>query len=117
MRTTTALSSLWLMVRLIDPLFAQPSPALPSGYQTDPNLLYRKGGDESEYERERCRLDVYYPTDRKGFATVVWFHGGGLTEGMRSIHEGLKGKGMAVVAAGYRLSPRVKSPVYIEADD
>jgi acetyl esterase/lipase len=64
--------------------------------------------------QQRCRLDVYYPTDVKSFATVVWFHGGGLTNGNRFIPEGLKGKEIAVVAANYRLSPRVKSPAYIE---
>jgi acetyl esterase/lipase len=48
-------------------------------YQLDKDILY-KSGDISEYEKERCRLDFYRP-DTKGFATVVWFHGGGLTGG------------------------------------
>lgn len=63
---------------------------------------------------ERCRLDVYAPADTNGFTTVVWFHGGGLTGGSRFVPEPLKEKGIAVVAAGYRLSPQVKSPGYIE---
>lgn len=29
------------------------------------------------YIKERCVLDIYYPKNTKGFATVVWFHGGG----------------------------------------
>jgi acetyl esterase/lipase len=45
---------------------------------------------------------------------VVWFHGGGLTGGSRSVPEALKGKGIAVIAAGYRLSPQVTAPAYIE---
>jgi acetyl esterase/lipase len=66
------------------------------------------------YLRERCVLDVYYPKDVAGFPTVIWFHGGGLTGGNKEIPEGLKEKGLAVVAVNYRLSPRVKSPAWIE---
>lgn len=90
---------------------AQPEPA---GYRTDTNIFYRREGEGGEYARERCRLDVYYPVDQRDFATVVWFHGGGLKEGNRFLPEALRGQGIAVVAAGYRLSPRVKSPAYIE---
>lgn len=66
------------------------------------------------YIQERCVLDVYYPEAMKGFPTVVWFHGGGLTGGNKFIPEELKEKGMAVVAVNYRLYPVVKAPVYIE---
>jgi len=65
------------------------------------------------YINERCRLDVYFPADKKGFPTVVWFHGGGLSGGEKSIPEGLKNKGVAVVAVNYRLTPKVKSPEYL----
>ena len=64
--------------------------------------------------RERCRLDVYYPNGVKNFPTVVWFPGGGLKGGNRSVPKGLKEKGIAVVAVNYRLHPKVKSPAYIE---
>jgi acetyl esterase/lipase len=83
-------------------------------YRTDHDILYRSGDDLTDYMQQRCRLDVYYPTNIKDFATVVWFHGGGLKAGNRHIPEGLKGKGIAVVAANYRLSPHVKSPAYIQ---
>ena len=83
-------------------------------YRLAKDIPYRTGNDLSDYAKERCRLDVYGPTDRAGFPTVVWFHGGGMTGGSRSVPAGLKGKGIAVVAADYRLSPGVKSPVYIE---
>ena len=59
------------------------------------------------------RLDIHYPLKRD-YATVIWFHGGGLTSGHRGIPEGLREKGVAIVAPGYRLSPAVKEPVYIE---
>ena len=43
-----------------------------------------RGSDN--YIKERCVLDVYYPENATGFATVVWFHGGGLTGGLSLIH-------------------------------
>jgi len=67
-----------------------------------------------EYIKERCVLDIYYPTDIKNFPTIVWFHGGGLTSGEKEILNALKEKGFAVVGVNYRLSPKVKSPKYIE---
>jgi acetyl esterase/lipase len=93
---------------------AQQAQAEAQRYRTETNILYRTGANLTEDMKERCRLDVYYPAGTKDFATVVWFHGGGLTGGNRSIPDALKGKGIAVVAASYRLSPRVKCPAYIE---
>lgn len=93
---------------------AQPAPVQPQKYKADTNILYRSEANLTDYMRERCRLDVYRPTETSGFPTVVWFHGGGLTEGRRGIPSGLKEKGIAVVAAGYRLSPQAKAPAYIE---
>lgn len=66
------------------------------------------------YIDSQCTLDVYYPKDVKEFATVVWFHGGGLTGGNKEIPKALLEKGFAVVGVGYRLSPKVKAPAYIE---
>ena len=82
-------------------------------YDTAKNLLYRTG-QLTDYMRERCRLDVYYPKDKKEFATVVWFHGGGLKGGNRSVPRALQNRGIAVVAVNYRLHPKVKAPAYIE---
>jgi acetyl esterase/lipase len=62
----------------------------------------------------QCRLDLYYPVDRSGYATIVWFHGGGLIGGEKSIPDALRNRGWAVVAANYRLSPEVFAPAYIE---
>src|SRR5512140_2563956 len=45
---------------------------------------YRAGDALSPYERERCRLDVYLPAGERGFATLVWFHGGSLTAGKKA---------------------------------
>ncbi|MFK7922730.1 MAG: alpha/beta hydrolase, partial [Bacteroidia bacterium] len=67
-----------------------------------------------DYLAERCVLDVYYPENVKAYPTVVWFHGGGLKAGNKSIPEALKNQGMAVIAVNYRLYPKIKAPVYIE---
>ncbi|MCW5516496.1 alpha/beta hydrolase [Muriicola sp. Z0-33] len=66
------------------------------------------------YIKERCKLDIYYPTDTTNVATVVWFHGGGLEFGQKDIPDGLKEKGIAVVSVNYRLHPKVKHPEYIK---
>ena len=67
-----------------------------------------------KYIDSQCTLDIYYPKDSKNFATIVWFHGGGLTGGAKEIPNSLLEKGFAVVGVGYRLSPQVKAPAYIE---
>lgn len=85
-------------------------------YKLDQDILYRSesAAQEDAYIQERCRLDVYYPAEQANFATVVWFHGGGLTGGERDVPEKLKNQGLAVVAVSYRLSPKVSCPVYID---
>jgi pimeloyl-ACP methyl ester carboxylesterase len=82
-------------------------------YKTTTDVAYCKPDEPDSYKKERCKLDIYIPTDRKNFATIVWFHGGGL-EGNKFIPLELKEKGVAVVAVNYRLSPKAKSPSYIE---
>ena len=83
-------------------------------YRLVTNVLYRAEAGLDANAKERCRLDIYCPAGTNGFPTLVWFHGGGLTGGNRSVPAALKDQGMAVVAAGYRLSPAAKAPTYIE---
>lgn len=82
-------------------------------YKLIENVHYRPGHADA-YVQERCVMDVYYPVDVEDFATVVWFHGGGITGGEKHIPEQLKAQGIAVVAVNYRLSPRAKNPAYID---
>lgn len=78
-------------------------------YQLKEDIPYRNESPTlTKYQRERCKLDLYLPEKKKGFATIVWFHGGGLTSGNKKIPEGLQAKGHAVIAVNYRLSPKVK---------
>jgi acetyl esterase/lipase len=66
------------------------------------------------YIKSQCRLDIYYPKNVKNFATIVWFHGGGITGGGKEIPKALMDQGIAVIGVGYRLSPKAKAPAYIE---
>lgn len=66
------------------------------------------------YTKSQCRLDFYYPANVKNYATIVWFHGGSITGGSKEIPKELTDKGVAVIGVGYRLSPKVKAPAYIE---
>ena len=93
---------------------AQDSASVQTTYTTDHDIVYRSGPGLTDAMQERCRLDVYAPQGKPKFATVVWFHGGGLTGGNKAIPKELQGQGIAVVAVNYRLSPNVKSPAYVE---
>lgn len=82
---------------------AQKNGPVSTKYQSLNDISYYSGTDQ--YATERCKLDLYYPTDISDFTTVVWFHGGGLTGGNKSIPKELKSAGLAVVAVNYRLLP------------
>lgn len=66
------------------------------------------------YIKSQCRLDIYYPKNVKNFATIVWFHGGGITGGKKEIPKELLDKGVAIIGVGYRLSPKAKAPAYMD---
>ncbi|PKB15556.1 alpha/beta hydrolase [Flavobacterium sp. 5] len=85
-------------------------------YTTISNIPYynEATANTGAYIKERCVVDIYYPKNVKGFATIVWFHGGGLTGGSKELPEGLKDKGFCVVSVNYRLSPKVKVQKCIE---
>ncbi|HEY3369293.1 MAG TPA: alpha/beta hydrolase, partial [Prolixibacteraceae bacterium] len=83
-----------------------------SQYLTKLNIpYYNDSANQADaYIKERCVLDIYYPTNSKKFATIVWFHGGGLNSGSKEIPEALRKQGFCVIAPNYRLSPKVQSP-------
>jgi acetyl esterase/lipase len=100
-----------LFIGLVQPIFGQEIK-----YSTKRNIQYygESINQSDNYIKERCVLDIYYPKNTKNFATIIWFHGGGLTGGEKSIPKALMKQGVCVVAVNYRLYPRVKAPVYIE---
>lgn len=84
------------------------------------NLFYKNGSNLSEYEKERCFLDLYLPKDRMNFPVLVWFHGGSLKRlskehnSTQAIGKHFAQNGVAVAIANYRLSPMATYPSYIE---
>ena len=60
--------------------------------------------------------DLYLP-DEPGFATFLFFHGGGMTKGTKDVGvfagEYLAARGYGVVSADYRLMPEVQWPAFL----
>jgi len=84
-------------------------------YQRKDNIpYYEKSVAQDDYMKSQCLLDIYYPENKKDFATIVYFHGGGITGGSKEVPKALMEKGHAVIGVGYRFSPKVKAPAYIE---
>jgi len=94
--------------------FVIPTQAQPISYKTTSDISYGSVDNPDEYQRLRCKLDIYYPENIDSFTTVVWFHGGGLTGGEKFIPERLKNHKLAIVSVNYRLSPKVKSPAFVD---
>lgn len=106
---TTFLSLLFLITSIL-------ANAQDVKYETQSNIhYYKQSVNQSDaYINERCVLDIYFPANVKNFATIVWFHGGGLGSGSKEFPKALMEKGVCIVAPNYRLSPKVKAPKYIE---
>jgi len=108
--------AIFLATLAISPcVLAQKAPASPApAIREVKNIPYYnpEGGNGADPEK-RCFLDLKLPADKKGFPTLVWFHGGGLTGGNRDFPQ-FQGQGVALVSAGYRLSPQVPCPVFIK---
>lgn len=80
-----------------------------SEYRTESALPYYDAArleKADAYQKETCVMDLNYPVNKPGFATVIWLHGGGLTGGEREVPKLLQEKGFATAAVGYRLSPK-----------
>jgi len=50
-----------------------------SQYNTQKDIHYYPDSvnKSDQYIDSQCTLDLYYPKSGNGFATIVWFHGGG----------------------------------------
>lgn len=70
------------------------------------NLSYSDKTDS--YAKERCVLDISYRKDTIGCPVVVWYHGGGLTQGEKQLPPRIcREKDIVVVGVNYRLLPKV----------
>ncbi len=87
-----------------------------SNYEVIKNLPYYSKSicDTNAYIKEQCLLDIYKPIGKTNVPVIVWYHGGGLTGGTKSIPKELLDYGYLIVSVEYRLSPKVKAPGYIE---
>jgi acetyl esterase/lipase len=95
------------------------------------DVPYLSGANLSDYECERCKLDVYVPDPGVGKeeggglqgelrgSVLVWFHGGGLKNGEKDgkiavgVGERFASEGVIVMSVNYRLSPKVTYPGYV----
>jgi len=106
-------------VCLVSPsLSVAEQPADLGGVTVVANQPFKTGDQLTDYEKERCKLDVYVPPNAKGYPTIVWFYGGALKgggkKGVKDMALSFARAGIGVVAPDYRLSPKVKYPAYIE---
>lgn len=78
------------------------------------DIPYTSG--ESPDERAFCRLDIYAPSDATDLPVLVFFHGGGLTEGDKADEwlAPLASEGVIIASANYRLYPDHKFPTFVE---
>lgn len=99
-------------------LLARPCHAEP--VRTIANVVYKAGDALSEYEKERCKLDLHLPAEGRNLPVLVWFHGGGLTGGTKDggmtpkLAERFVREGIAFIAVNYRLSPKATYPAYLD---
>ena len=78
--------------------------------RTDKDIAYVSGSETDAYRLERCKLDIYYPENKKDFSTIVWFHGGGMEGGSKFVPKEWADQGFAEVAIDYRLGPGARHP-------
>lgn len=115
---------LWFL--LLGPQMALVSASHAGEERVQLDLPYRTGAALTPYERERCKLDLYFPQQdpaekpAQPFPTLVWLHGGALTGGVKSdptvaaVARHFASSGIAVAAVNYRLSPLAKYPAYLD---
>ncbi len=98
-------------------------------FRIEKDIPYRTEAETAadDYARSQCKLDLYLPTKPdKNFPLIIWFHGGGLTGGSKAgnpkaenggdvgLLARLNANGIGVATIGYRLSPKVKYPTYLQ---
>lgn len=106
------MKKLILLLLITGSLYAQAQQA----YVTEKDVHYYADSinKKDSYIASQCTLDIYYPKGATNYATIVWFHGGGLTGGNKAIPKALMDKGYAIVSVEYRFSPKATAPAYIE---
>lgn len=76
-------------------------------YKLQTNIPYRIDTKDA-YAQERCKLDIQYPVGGKDLPVVIFFHGGGMTQGEKYIPGPLNECGFVIVTPNYRLLPKAE---------
>ena len=81
-------------------------------YMYDKDILYK--GAPDEYTEKMCRMDIAYQDGAEGRPVIVWFHGGGLTRGSKTVPKALLKDGVIVASVGYRFVSEVSIPEILD---
>lgn len=75
---------------------------------------------KTDYQEQRCKLDIYQPKSTSASPALIWFHGGGLKSNSKDkedevvlVAKHYMSKGITFIAVNYRLSPKVNFPLYV----
>ena len=73
--------------------------------------------NDSVYDNGKDLLDIYMPQGKKNVPVIVYFHGGALLMGDKSLGESIGNKiaesGIGLVSVNYRLSPEFQHPTHV----
>jgi len=73
--------------------------------------------NDSVYDNDKDLLDIYMPKDKKDVPIIVYFHGGALLYGDKSMGQDIGHKvaesGIGLVSVNYRLSPEFQHPTHV----
>ncbi len=104
-----------LIVLAFATLFYQPARAEVPRVGIVKDIAYFEGKDA---DLQKHKLDLYLPKEKKDFPVLLYVHGGGWSEGDRSlwgqIGEICVTHGIGAVVISYRLSPKFKPPVQVQ---
>jgi acetyl esterase/lipase len=97
------------------PAFKLPPGDLAGNVEVNKSITYVEG---AEADANKHKLDVYVPKDKKGFAVLIFIHGGSWRSGDRSNYPALANRfakeGIGVVVPSYRLMPGAPHPAQVD---
>ena len=94
---------------------------IPADVQVIRDVVYRDLCDGEDAKKQKNKLDLFLPKEKKDFPVMIFVHGGAWRHGDKN-HFGLYSslgaywahQGVAVAVINYRLSPEVKHPEHVK---
>lgn len=90
----------------------------PEGVIVTRDIAYFTGDADDDADPVRHTLDLYAPEGVQGYPVLIFWHGGvwsfGGKDEYANIGAAFAARGIGVVIANYRLSPRVAHPAHVE---